>query len=250
MIRPFVSFFMGAIPLSLLLCITSCTKEEIRPANLTGNIEFKITTLNEFIQRNSEKEGILISLEGSDPVVSVVTDTSGTGIFKDMKIGNYRFLFSKSGYSSRTATIKGFWGAEENLKYSLYMIEKSTTRAEIDTLYISNGYLYGSGTLEHNYSSNQSAYPYGWPRLVAFLSNSPEVSFLNFKTYALFYASQESKNNFTFRENTLSFKSGSTVYVVIYGRNSDNLQEYDPVSDVYYDPALGVPSKIKSIVLP
>lgn len=238
---------------SLFLLIWGCTKTEVLQVDLKGDLKLKISTYSELGNNVNDKANIEITVEGTDPEIKAVTDTSGSCIINDLQMGTYNLVISKDGYGTMIYKSFKFIGSDEPYNFSAFLTHKSTTLVKSYSLGISGTTLTLSGIISHQYpKSNINFFPYNWPSLSAFLSVSPNVSSTNYVYYMNFYSNKDNDTTFTnsLTLNPSMFPSGSTVYAIIYGRNSSYYSIYDYENDSYYDPTMGDPSEVKSIVIP
>ncbi len=240
------------IPLcTCLFFILGCTKKEILPLEFKGDLKVKVYTSSEFGTPTNDKGNIDVALEGTDPEIKVATDTSGTVVINNLPLGTYNLVVSKEGYGTYKYQGFRFIGGSELSNISLSLTHKSTTKIKSYHLSISGTILTVSGIISHQYPP-PAIYSNILPGLVMYLSNSPEVSFTNYLDYYNFNANQNNDTTFKTNMNAITsyFPSGSTIYTIIYGRNRFGSYYYDPETGLYYDPNLGDPSEIQSIVVP
>lgn len=93
---------VASAPLIALVILTNaCTGEQGEsdsPAPVqNGSMLGYITTYNEVFQF-TPKAGVEVSVEGSNPLISAVTDTSGRYEVKNVKAGTYNLIFKRIGY--------------------------------------------------------------------------------------------------------------------------------------------------------
>jgi hypothetical protein len=239
--------------IQILLLFSGCTKKEFQSLNFNGDLTGKINTYTEYNAIIKDNANILVTLEGSDPLITGLTDTSGTYIIKDIPLGTYNLIFSKDGYGTLKYEDFEFIGSDKPRVYSSFMDRKSTTKINNYTLAISGTTLTISGSISHHYpKSVEHGYPYYWPGIIVYLARSANVSYTN-NVYTISLNSDQN-NDTTFNYETylpsIAFPHGSQLYAIIYGQNNMSYYEYDYVTGYYSDPCLGTPSEVKSIIVP
>ena len=236
-----------------LILLSGCTKKEFQKIDLKGDLSIKVVTLSEFGSYLKDKGNVELTIEGSTPEIKASTDTSGSCLIKDLPIGTYNLIFSKEGYGTMKAQGLKFIGNDVPFMYSIPLIQKSSTKITSYTQSILGTTLTCTGTIVHHYPKSDIVYyPYNWPGLVVYISDSPNVSSTNYLNAYNFNSDQTDDTAFKVSLNvsTASFPKGSTVYSIIYGRNRFGYSIYDFEKGVYYDPSLGEPSEVKPIVVP
>jgi hypothetical protein len=236
-----------------LLVLSGCTKKEFQQIALKGDLSVRVTSLSEFGSYLKDNGNVELTIEGSTPEIKVSTDTSGSCLIKDLPMGTYNLIFSKEGFGTMKAQGFRFVGNEVPYKYSTMLFQKSSTKITSYTQSISGTTLTCSGTITHLYSKSALLnYPYNWPGLVIYISDSPNVSSTNYLNASYFITDQIDNTAFKVSLNvsSVSFPKGSTVYSIIYGRSSMGFSIYDVEKGVSYDPTLGEPSEVKTIVVP
>jgi hypothetical protein len=235
------------------LLLISCTKHEVRQLDFKGDLILKLTTYSEFGKVIKDNANIDITLEGTSPLLKSATDISGQSKFDGLSMGNYNLIISKNGYGTIKIQNFNFFGGEAPTIYSTYLMQKSTTIIKNFVFSISKTQMTLTGNISHKYNiPSPSSYPNGWPLLVAYFSDSPEVSWSNYKMYCTFNSLKDKDTTFNYSTNysTSLFPTGRTVYSIIYGTQSYNQTYFDYETNTYYNPCLGLPSEKKSVVIP
>ncbi len=237
----------------LFLLIWGCTKKEVQQIDLKGDLKVKVSTVSEFGNYVNDKANIEITVEGTNPETKVFTDTSGSYTINALPLGTYNLIISKDGYGTMKYQSLKFIGSDVPYSFSTSLVQKSTTKVKSYNLSISGNTLTFSGIISHHYPiSSYYSYPYSWPGLTIYVSDSPEVSSSNYLYGNSFNSNKDVDTTFN---NSLYisasvFPKGSTVYAIIYGTNRFSYSVYDYEKGIYYDPAMGDPSEVKSIVVP
>ncbi|HEX2934475.1 MAG TPA: carboxypeptidase-like regulatory domain-containing protein [Bacteroidales bacterium] len=229
--------------LVLFVCIAfltlGCTKKETEK-DFKGNLEVKIETLSEFFN-DAGKEGFTVTLQGTEPEMTIISDTSGLCKFENVPLGNYILIGEKEGY--RTEKMYNFTVLENASTKSatLYMNQRSTTKINNYSLSLREDTVNITGTISHNFREWAFAYPYTWPAAVVFISNKPDVSDLNYLFTSKILAKEDNNTMIDgdIRIGDLNLPSGTTLYVIMYGEHWEHIGSL-----------LGTPSEIKSFIIP
>lgn len=234
----------------LFLLLAGCTKTEKHLYDFRGDFDMKVNTYTEFGQILADKGNIEVIVQGTVPEMKLMTDTSGSCTAKELPYGTYNLIISKPGYGTHKQQLKHL-GVEKDEAASFSLTQKSTTRIVNSNLLISGRTITVTGTVSHGYTT-LSSYPYDWPGLIMFISDSQSVSSTNYYTYANISTKQDVNTDFQISMSLdgNKFPSGSTVYVNIYGRPRIHSSCLDVETGIYYYPALGDPSGVKSIRVP
>jgi hypothetical protein len=235
----------------VLLMIAGCTSKEIRDLDFKGDLYVKVTTYNEFIHVNNDRDSIELTLGGIDPVETCLTDSSGSHTFKDLSIGTYSLLVSKKGYSESNYSRLGFMGNGGTDTITSSIEHKSTTKILNYSVTFTDDSIRFAGTISHNYSPDVTSFS---PKLYVFLSDSANVSYRNYIVSLDISLGYEYGVTFDQGYPLYYYQyflvPGTKIYVVIYGHNYNESLIYDNQTKKYYDPNVGEPSEVKSIVIP
>lgn len=236
----------------MMFVVLSCTKNEVEEMNYKGNLKVQVYTASEFFESTNDHEGFKLTLKGTNPEITLTSNASGTCTFENIPLGNYMLVASKEGYGQKISYNITLLENSTTDSTGIYMVHQSSTRIVSYDFTVSGEWVNISGTISHNYKLTEL--PYGIrPSVRIFLSDKPDVSSLNYlKTYRLYTAPD--KDNFfqlSFSNKDFNLATGTKLYAIIYGSNWDEYYRfYDYASRKYYDPSLGIPSEIKTIVLP
>jgi len=240
--------------LLLLILFISCT-EEYRQYDLKGNIQFHVNTLSETgMTIISDKEWVQIRIEGTNPELTLYTDTAGNLLIEDLPLGTYHIIFSKDGYYPLKIWNYKFMGSDEPVNLEVGIRKECSIIVKEYNVSIENNRLYVSGTISHH---DNPLPPSGLFRysLQLYLGSDTNVSPANAKWMTYFYTLPE--NDTIFDHNTslsstfsIYFPSNSTVYTVIIGNSGSIMQDYNYETDSYETYGFGVPSQIKSFIVP
>jgi hypothetical protein len=230
------------------LMFTGCEKSETGPG-LKGTIKGRVSTFNEFGYQTFDNNSISIQLEGSDPLISDVSDDTGRYEIKDIPAGTYNLVLSKEGYGNYI--MQGFQvvGGNEPLYLYTSLIEKSSTAIEDLTMEVVNdSEIYVKGIVTHRHNELWSSSP----AIVFFIhkaNNPSEVNYLQTQQVLFRGDSGTQLSSALFLDRAL-FPSGSKIFVIAYGRAMFDTMYYDILSNRYYYTNLGTGSNIATITIP
>ena len=218
-----------------------------------GDLIINVTTTDGVGHILNENSNVKITVEGTNPEIVQYTDANGSCTIKNLTVGTYTIILSKDGYGTFPLQDYTFIGSKNPVTLSEYLYKKCATKILNYSLSLSSHYLLFSGNLTSNYTQEDvSFYPYGWPSLTIYLSDSSNVSTNAYKTYLNFYS--DKNNSSSFHDSIYLypsiFPSGKTVYTVLCGENQTYIMLFDLTTNRYYDSSLGDLSEVKNIVVP
>jgi len=235
----------------ILLLFSGCDKSEQEQLDLKGTLKGKVYTLDEFGNQISDNENIVIQLVGSEPLISFITDTSGTYEINDIPSGTYNLIISKEGYGEYQRQGFQIIGGYEPLYFNGSIIEKSSTTIENLSLEIVNSTeVYLKGIVNHNFIIDQ--WIFRTPAIRYFIHNSNNPSDNNYLQTSFFSFNGGSGSQMESRIyiDMNLFPSGSKIYVIAYGCDGHEYGYYDILSNQYKYSSLGTGSNITSITIP
>ena len=213
----------------------------------------RVSAYNDQFRPVGDNSNVKVTLEGTNPEASQMTDTSGYCVFHDLSIGNYDLLYSKDGYGineEKSVFVAGKNGIDTT---GDFIFQKCQTKINSYDISISRNHLFFSGSISSDFHIlDTTDYPYEWPSLALYLSDSANVSSTNFKQAYNFYSNRKDKNKFQDSVYIFSslFPSGKRLYCALSGQNSFKYRLFDYQSLNLYDPCIGILSEIKSIIVP
>lgn len=234
----------------ILILFSGCEKSEIVQLDLKGTLKGEIYTLDEFGYQNSDNENITIQLNGSEPLLSVITDNKGQYEIKDIPSGTYNLIISKEGYGDIQRQGIQIVGGNEPLYLNGSIIEKSSTTIENLSLEIANSSeIYLKGIVNHNYIIDQ--YIFRTPAIRYFINidNPSDNNYLQTGTVS-FNGVSGSQLESRIYLNRNHFPSGSIINIIAYGCYPYEYGYYDILSNQYKYSSLGTASNIASITTP
>jgi hypothetical protein len=238
-------------PILILLLFSGCEKSELEQLDLKGTLKGKVYTLDEFGYQNSDNENIVIQLEGSEPLISFITDTSGTYEIKDISSGTYNLTISKEGYGEYQRQGVQIVGGNEPLYFNGSIIEKSSTTIKSLSLEIvNNTEIYIKGIVDHNYIIDE--WSFSTPAIRYFINNIENPSDNNYLQTGIvsFNGVSGSQLETQIYIDKNHFPSGSKIYIIAYGCYGYENGYFDILSNQYRYSSLGTESNTASITIP
>lgn len=235
----------------ILLLFSGCEKSEIVQLDLKGILKGEVYTLDEFGNQNNDNENITIQLEGSEPLISVITDSSGQYEIKDIPSGTYNLIISKEGYGEYQRQGAQILGGNEPLYFNGSIIEKSSTTIENLSLEIVNSSeIYLKGIVNHNYIIDE--WSFRVPAIRYFIHNLSNPSDINYLQNGIVSFNGDSGTQLESRifVDMNHFPSGSKIYIIAYGCYGYERGYYDILSNQYIYSSLGIGSNIAWITIP
>ena len=228
-----------------------CEKSELVQLDLKGTLKGTVYTLDEFGYINNDNENIVIQLEGSEPLISIITDSSGIYEIKDIPSGTYNLIVSKEGYGKYQKQGFQIVGGNEPLYFNRSIIEKSsTTITNLSLEIVNSSEISLKGIVNHNYIIN--GWIYTAPNIRYFihnLSNPSNINYLQTSTI-LFYEDSGSQFETWIQIDDNQFPSGSKIYIIAYGCYGHEMGNYDILSNQVIFTSVGTGSNITSITIP
>jgi hypothetical protein len=211
---------MKLLPLSwsfiLILFITSCSSNDDSPAAATrANISGSVNLYNESTNQ-VDNSNMTVSVLGTMPLISAVTDAEGKFVLSNVPFGTYTFEYTKNGYGTykKFGVVHGTNGQATALTATPSLGQVSTTSITGITASASaNQVVLSISTNPGGSAANRRYIRY-------FLSTSQSVSATNYSYYSPVFTSQINPFEKTILATELisaGFTSGQQVYVRAYG---------------------------------
>ncbi len=195
-------------------------------SSLTGDMAGGFQAYDEHYRNSvADRSGFKVTVEGSNPALSAVTDANGLYLIKGLKAGTYNLIFSKDGFANQTRFGVAHVGGEVPTSLgNMNTFQNSTT------------------TLAQGITSKPSVQYAGWVEIP--LKGTPSVYSQNQYRGALIVVGKDANvsadnylwsTNFGFDEkgeaifyvSTLAdwakqagFKTGEKMYVALYGTSA------------------------------
>jgi hypothetical protein len=211
---------MKLLPLSwsfiLILFITSCNSNDDSPAAATrANISGSVNLYNESTNQ-MDLSNMTVSVLGTMPLISAVTDAQGKFVLSNVPFGTYTLEYTKNGYGTykKFGVVHGTNGQATALTATPSLGQVSTTSITGITASASaNQVVLSISTNPGGSAANRRYIRY-------FLSTSQSVSATNYSYYSPVFTSQINPFEKTILATELisaGFTSGQQVYVRAYG---------------------------------
>jgi hypothetical protein len=211
---------MKFLPLSwsfiLILFITSCSSNDDSPAVATrANISGSVNLYNESTNQ-VDNSNMTVSVLGTMPLISAVTDAEGKFVLSNVPFGTYTLEYTKNGYGTykKFGVVHGTNGQATALTATPSLGQVSTTNITGITASTSaNQVVLSMSTNPGGSAANRRYIRY-------FLSTSQSVSATNYSYYSPVFTSQINPFEKTILATELisaGFTSGQQVYVRAYG---------------------------------
>ena len=245
------NLFKSAI-IGLLSLSCEAFEGPVGPAGplLTGDLFGSIQTFDEFGNLLHDHSGVQVAIEGTDPLITTMTDSAGDYYFEDLPTGTYNLVFTKDNFQTQKIFSQQFVGGDlpTHITRVLFLSAVSTTTILGFSISITDENnpdttRYSMVKVEHSISPESTQEEPRQARV--FLSISPEVSPSEWQ-YRLNLGT--TGNTDIIRLEKLP--SGSTFYAVIYPEPGLCNPFYDPFLEVYNYSCYGTPSEVISFVVP
>lgn len=235
-----------------LLILVACEKDTDYKG-LTGQIIGKMYLYDVNGGPVIDKSGVNIILEGSNPHIATISDENGDFIIKDIKSGTYNIIFEKIGYCTNKIIGGQIIGGNKPIALHSALYEKTNNKIDSLKIYDIDNFreveLLITGILSdtEERSSRSSRY---------FLSNSPEISYMNYVSSGFTYNNMRSGlgYNMSFRLiiDTVKFPIGSELYILAFPA----IESYQSFIDIntgkiiFTSINIDKPSNIASFIVP
>lgn len=223
------------LPLLFILVCFSCGKDDSVPTPdpiTSSDITGSVILYDEGISQLSG-DGMTITVEGTSPLKSGISDANGKFIISDVPFGTYTLNFSKTGHG----TFKKFGLVHNNPALTDIMDipnlgQLSTTAITSTSVTVSNNEVTLELTMDPSASINDSRY------YRVFFHDEATVSGAVFTSFSETIETRFDPGEFTISATELEvmgFPSGTTVYVRIYGdsRFSNDYEDLDLERQVF-----------------
>lgn len=234
------------------LLMISCSKTEY-VLNLSCNLSGNIITISEFGERLDEKDNVRIELDGSDPLLFAITDTSGAFVIENVPTGTYNYIISKEGYVEQQYQGIQILGGED-FNTSFYLRKKSETRPEnLNMTFNETEQFIISCQVFHNI---EPVTEFKYPAVTVFVDTTANVSFENavrsFSLTDTVASGGTLEATLDFRYISGAFDSGDIIYARAYGGESRiyGYYYYDIETGNYVSAGFANPTDVFSITMP
>lgn len=240
-----VTIFLFAI------CILVSCKKEIVYQLPTGELIGYVVLRDEEGVELLDHSGVEVVIEGSSPQKSAISDKNGKYVIENLQTGTYNILYSKPGFGSHKDISYMFVGGNQPSMVRWQVIYR------LSAMKIENLRLQKSENLQPYVElrvtadiSNESTK--NCPYLRCFVSNSAEISYLNYISSFIITHNNDDILDFLLQVGTDMFPIGSELYMIIYP-SPDFFNGYNDIdTDVYIYTGIEIEnaSNVASIIIP
>ena len=217
----------------LLLFSCSNEKEEeniIETGSITGTVKL-FTSRGGFYPN----EDMRVTLEGTDPVISVLTDTNGSYRFDDLPHGRYDLRFEKEGFGTFKRGDIVHINEETNLEAFETLGKKSTTEISSLQLFETDTGI----TLSLNTSPPSHTTNIRYVRIFFNIGSEASNQIFEYFTPVLQSEFTPFFRQYTYEEfEELGFISGATIHIKAYGESLLSNEYNDPNNGAFIFPNL------------
>ncbi len=207
-----------SIFLLTIISLSACKKDD--PETPTPNMKYDIIgSVNLYDEGTSSvpDSGMLVTVLGSNPLITAVTDNDGKFNLSKVTSGTYTLTFEKVDYGTfKKFNINHTGNSNTIIIQNPSLGMKSTTSVSQLTANVSNDSLILHATLNQNASILNPKY------VRVFLGKNSDLSAEKYDTYSTTYVKQI--NPFTIKYShadliDMGFQTGETVYVNVVGES-------------------------------
>ncbi len=197
------AFFFG--------CKTDEIDNTLTKADISGSVKLYDEGTNPL-----PKDGMIISVEGSNPLISSVSDTNGDFVLNDVPFGTYIISFQKTGYGTfkNTGLKHRNTGSITKIIPDPALGQRSTTTITVLTS------SYTNSNVKFTITTYPAAKPEAPRYYRVFFSPFSNVSFNNYIKYTGVTVCTTEPAEFSLGIKDiigLGFNSGDTFYATVYG---------------------------------
>ena len=245
------SYYLKSFSYLMLLILGSC-EDPIAPESAlqSGDLVGKVETFDEFGEPFEDHSNVDVTIEGTDPLITTITDKEGNYLITGLTTGTYNLIFTKTGHQTKKLFSFRFIGGEVTTYVQASIRLSQISRTVIKDLEVSvtkknnpDPAKYDMVEVSHDISPPSTQQR---PRqLTVFLSPKQDVSVYDYE-YKLSLGI--TSNTDIIRINKLP--PGATYYAIMYPIPALCNPYYDPVKDEYDYSCYGTPSKVISFKVP
>ena len=193
-----------------IILLTGCGEDEIQVVGLKGTLKGNV------FQSGSTAglEKVTVKIEGTDPMLELVTDTEGRFIVPNLRTGTYNFIFTKPGYGTYKVLGHTFVGGETDsyLSATLWRLPEFKISALEATITESFGFVRISGDIFVDLPDENS---FGYFRY--YLHNQSDISPSQYsESDILDYYYSTSVTRFSIGVDKNKYPPGSNLYMIVY----------------------------------
>ena len=245
------SYFLKPFILSLLMVLCSCEDPVVPESPLqAGDLVGKVETFSEFGEPFQDHSDVEVTIEGTDPLVTTLTDKEGNYLITGLTTGTYNLIFTKADHQTRKLFSFRFIGGEVTtyVQASIRLSQISSTvindfKVSVTKRNNPDPAKYDMVEVTHDVSPPSTQQR---PRqLTVFLSQQKDVSVYDYEHKLSLGITS---NNDIIRIDKLP--PDATYYAIMYPIPALCNPYYDPIKDVYDYSCYGKPSEVISFKVP
>ena len=223
---------------TVLFTVVSCDKTEPSETGTEGTLSGTVRLFDEGTQQLSN-DNMVVSIFGSNPLISDTTDSDGKFSFSKLSYGTYSIDFHKIGYGQNILNSVYHNSASTTISTIINLGQHSSTHTTVVSAKDTLGSIFIYVTTDPVGSLNNSRY------IRIYFHNSDMVSSENYTNYS--DVLESNTNTLSYRINPhaledMGFKSGETVWVKAYGESYYSNDFIDPVKGKHIFPNLNLHS--------
>ena len=226
-----------------ILISSSCKKDEPNPNTGTEGSMSGMVKLYDESQTPLPKDGMIVSIYGSNPLISDTTDATGKYHFNNVKYGTYSLIFTKPNYG--IFILNNISHQTEHTQISIIpsLGQRSTTKV------LSNTAKDSLGSVFISVSTAPAATPDTAKYIRIFFNTNDMVSYEDFKSYTSVLISNSNPIEYRLNPHKLEdmgFTSGETVWFKSYGDSYYSNFHIEPLKGKHIFPNLNLNSAAAS----
>jgi hypothetical protein len=197
--------------LMLLLLSQACKETEILEVPGKGTLEGYV--MGGYYSFSNRLEGVKVTIEGTDPLITIATDDEGAFKVNDLPTGTYHLLFQKPGFGTYKLLGYTFIGGSQPFLVAAVLYPLPQTKIKDISIKIGKqfNYTYLSSVVSVDLPEEFESLYFRY-----YLSNSSDVSPSNYLITDAVAGYQSPQSTFSFAIDTEMFPPGSDLYMVVY----------------------------------
>lgn len=193
----------------------SCSEEQIRKVGLHGSLSGKVNAYNPFVG-GSALQDVEVVIEGTDPLITLHTDSNGKFEVPDLETGTYHLTFKKVGYGTHKILGYSFVGGDFPMALppiTLYSLPNMLIKNVEVTVTRYGSVAYASITV---FIDNPQSVTSGYFRY--YLSKEPGVSSSQYQETGILgsYYNQSSSYSLHTNFDVKRFPAGTSIYMIVH----------------------------------
>ena len=231
-----------------ILVSSACKKDEPSPDTGTEGIISGTVKLFDDAQIPMSKDGMAVSIYGSNPLISDTTDSNGKYQFKNVKYGTYSLIFTKPNYGIFILNNVFHQSEQTDVSITPSLGQISTTQVPSVSAKDSLGSVFIFVNTYPAANSDTARY------IRIFFHTGDMVDFNNFTSYTNVLATNSNPVEYRLNPHKLEdmgFTSGETAWIKAYGDSYYSNAHIEPLKGKHIFPNLNLNSAAaKSFIVP